>query len=398
MACSTVFRSSIAATFAAYIFTGLFCFGPMLLMMLLAMVLSARSVSNLIEEAFLLSPFGMLFAIWGFAGMFGSLVWGVLYQLAVILICRIFLGRRLSRTVEPPKVESTKPIDDPALLRERRRTFPFYLIDPLRRSPLIPDDMNPMWIKELRWGIGRRGAVLIRLFYGFLIGYSLLSLALLYLQGFGRTDECGMWMVIQMVLTASLAPILLVNTFSKEFEIGNMDMLRMTLLDPRDIIRGKLLAGVSTLAPLVLAAGLSNFWLPLVSPGMGWDLFFIGCGTLLVSTFLAACVGLLASVLTRKTSTAIVLSYFLNLCLFLGLSLLVLFIMAGLLQGLDCVEASFVCFFSPIGAFAWNVGNARRGSSLLTLYWTGNVLTFLLLALLTVDLALWRLKASMRDR
>ena len=66
-----------------------------------------------------------------------------------------------------------------------------------------------------------------------------------------RSDDAMRdWILFQNYVTVLLAPALMANALTKEMELGNLDMLRMTLLRPRDITLGKLAAGAMALFPV----------------------------------------------------------------------------------------------------------------------------------------------------
>jgi ABC-type transport system involved in multi-copper enzyme maturation permease subunit len=304
----------------------------------------------------------------------------MLYQVVFISVCARLTLRILRRPQEPLKVETRKPIDNPLVLEARRKTFPFYLIDPLRRKKQIDDQQNPMMVRELRWGLMNRGTILVRVCYSMLILYFLVGCTSIYLQR--SYESIFPWLILQMVLTVALIPALVGNLFTKEYELGNIDMLRMTLLKPRQIVLGKAVAGAISVAPALIAAILAA--VPALFLKLGsqeWLLLLTGYTTLFVCALVALALSIFASLLTRRTSTSLVLSYVFNAFVFVGLFGICMFVAEVLInwrgtpQGLGAASA----FTSPIGAFVFGIAETHwRGSPSHNMYWASNVVLFML--------------------
>ncbi len=364
---SALFRNSFFAIIGAYIGMLALMAGPMFVIMLLMFL--SDSVGNPARELYeVASHFSPVVTVWDTSRELGQFVVAVVYQLIFIGVCWFLTRSILRRPPRPVIVHTEKPIDDPVTLRERRRTFPFYLIDPLQRKEPIKDGRNPMLAKELYWGVTNRGATLIRVFYTALGIYFIGGAMVIYLEG--TFDTIFLWLVSQIVLTVMATPALVANTLTKEYELGNMDMLRSTLLTPRQIVVGKFYSGAATIVPLVLAAICSCISL-IVMYDVRWDLLVTGYGTLIVCSFMSLGVGLFASMLTRRTATALVLTYIFSILVFLGI-----YVIAGIvLVWMDVVTSvslypspPIICLISPIIAFVYNVGMSRT-STLVNSYW-----------------------------
>jgi len=357
--CSARFRKTFVAIGAAYggvlgvVFSGIVA--AMIAVPVLALV--AFDLPYSIRPNDLpLCPFRTVRSIFDQTLVWGELSGTVLVQMLLCAGCFVWTLRILRRPPAPPKIEAFRPIDDPKILWKRRTTWPFYLIDPRARKKPIEDGRNPMLLRELRWGIMTRETFLARLF--------LASFGLWFLSSFPAVvdiDVSGVptWFVTMMVITILLAPAFLANTLTKEYEIGNIDMLRMTLLTPREIILGKLAAGVTVVAPMYASAVVASVAL-FVTGTYTWSLLFKGYVSLLLCAALSVCIGLFSSVLTKRSSTALVFSYLFTLALFAG-SLIV-----GILFWDDVNPHSatpevhaFVAMGSPIVAFMWSLDQPR---------------------------------------
>ena len=333
--------------------------------------------------------------------------WPILYQIFWGL-SSFFLARRLLlKPANPPKVELRKPIDDTAVLERRRRQFPFYLIDPLRRKPSIESHRNPMLIRELRWGIPGRAGGLIRVFYGAFIVYMATAIYVLSQMRAAYDGYSIPFVVMQMIVTVLVIPPLLANSMTKEYEMGNMEFLRSTLLTPYEIVLGKVGASVITLGPLLLASACAGVLMAgciLIEIGPGELIYlFTGYGSLATCVLLSLGIGMFTSVSTRRTATALILSYCLSLILYVGLALAV---MSGFMwfrskwgwTNYDNVAA----FFSPIGEYIYGPVQ-QRGHHIeggpFNIYWLSNVVLFSGIGLEFLIVTVYRFaRSGMKDK
>lgn len=352
----------------------------------------------------LVSPIGAMAAIFqDDVGIFEFSV-NTLYQLAFVAVCYRLTLRFLRTDREPPLVETEKPIDDAAVLAARRKTFPYYLIDPLKRKKPIEDGRNPMFVREMRWGLFSRGTLLVRVTY-FAFGLYFFAGAISLFGGGSDVSMLG-WMHAQLLITVFIAPALVSNALTKEYELGNVDMLRMTMLRPREIVLGKLLAAVQCVAPIIGAAVLSAFIvLALSRQQRDWGIVLPGYATMVLCGALSVTLGLWASLFTQRTSVALSVSYVLNILVFVA-GPMVAEIVCGywfsdLIQEESALWDDYLLpatrFLSPITAyrFAATVG---EGTVWLP-YWLLNMAVFGLLALILAEYSVrFFAKRRMRDR
>jgi hypothetical protein len=322
--CSAFFRRAIWAASGSYVAVAALMWLAPLLIGMAALVLAAFEL-DIGDEEYLWPLLNMTSP----GVMIGSLVlrfatvewWQVVGHFVflggVSSISLLGAHRYLYRHGQRHVPETEKPIDDPAVLSARRRKFPYYLLDPLKRKKPIEDGRNPLLVRELRWGIFSRSAVFVRLFY---CTFPIFGFMTIWLLGFNVPDAEAIVgaAVLQMVVLVAVAPALLANSFTKEYELGNIDMLRMTLLSPRAVVHGKAGAGLMAQCPVLLAAVFCSlvtvvfaprFWLPLAA----------GLATLLVCAFISTSLGLFASLLTRRTTVSLILGYGLAFIAFWGI-------------------------------------------------------------------------------
>lgn len=191
---------------------------------------------------------------------------------------------------------------------------------------------NPITIKELRSRMrGRRAFTVLTIYLLFAIGL----VGLIYTSVTANSTpsptvsrDAGQAtfvtiLSIQTFLVLFMAPAFTAGAVSGERERQTYDLLRTTLLSPRDFVLGKLISALSYVVLLIIAA------IPLLS------LSFILGGIvlaevvvsqlLLVFTALAyAMLGLYFSTITRSTMAASVSTYATTFFLTVGLPLLVL--------------------------------------------------------------------------
>ena len=395
---STIFDQGLAAIAGAYVGVLALMLGPALIVLFVLLFLGIFGSRGAIEQALsisatIASPFYTLASIVS-AGGISRLVFGLsmAYHAIFIGACYIVTLKMLRRPPRPVRVPAWRPIDSEALLKRRRNEWPYYLIDPMRRKKPIEDGRNPMLVRELRYGLISRGTIWVRVFYGAFFAYFMLGVAVT----FERTsfEDTRTWLLAQILVTVAVAPSLVANALTKEYELGNIDMLRMTLLAPRDIVMGKGLSGLMAVMPMVGAACCSA--LPLILWGMSnVDVMAMGYVTLLVCAMVSVSLGLAASLVARRTTPALIISYVLNALVFGGVSYLAQFAIHGtLLLGKNEHLDPAVVMLSPIRAFFVFADNWAK-TSVPPVEW---IVSMVLFALLGTMLAYAALAAFARYR
>ena len=317
-------RRTVAATVAAYV--------------VIAALLAAASFSVLYSRG------GSAMRLTTDLALFGLVLAGGALLLTVVA---------LERPKRAVRLRSTKIIDDVQALETRRKRFPYYLIDPLRRRPMIADGKNPVLVREMRAGVMRRMTVSIRIFYAATATFCVISIVgplMMFGQIYARnmaTVVVRRILVLESLLVILVCPILLVNAFSKERVAGSVDALRMTLLTPRQIVMGKLGGALSIAVPVLLAVTVGLVPLGLLTFGFGGSAraLLMGYPTLLVCTWYAVCAGLTASVLTKRTGTSLLLSYLLCGAAFAGLG--------GLMCAVTLLGLGLLNMVYPMRDVAW---------------------------------------------
>ena len=323
--CSAIFRGTVAAILVSYVAT---LYVPMGLGYLLTAAVAsflgydvaAMAVDSPLPTA---CPF---IALVSYAQLHDwQLVCVLVYQMFIVVVCSAMtvVGQR----VESKRVRSVGKPQSAATLEQRRRSFPYYLIDPEAPRKPIEDNRNPILVKELRWGIRSRASLAIRLFsVALFVSAGILFLMALSYEG-ARTpnaDSSTIMMAILIVigLILLIAPALFTRTFGKEDERGNLDLVRMTLLTPGQIVWGRLLSATIAVAPAILGSMVGTLFISAFELSEPHVLGVLSCGwiTLVVLVLLCASLGLFSSVVTRTTGMSILLCY--------GLSAAVIYVLA----------------------------------------------------------------------
>lgn len=323
LAASSVARRGFLAIGLSYVGVIALMLGPLILtyivMAVLIQFMELRSMLGATESVvYFATPAGAMWSALYDPMPRNLYLLSLAYPLLFTVVCLAWTHRRVRIPPVPPRIEEDKPIDDEGELRKRRYGFPFYLIDPLRRKKAIEDRRNPMMVRELRWGLFNRGTILVRVFYVSFVFYFFTG-ALVIIDP-GSLDTIQIWILSQIGLTVLVAPALMSNAFTKEYELGNMDMLRVTLLQPRELVVGKLTAGVGSMLPLLAAALLSC--VPVLLAGEdNYQVIGMGYSTLGVCAVLSMSIGLLCSMFARRTSTSLALSYAFGFVFFGGIYL-----------------------------------------------------------------------------
>lgn len=190
----------------------------------------------------------------------------------------------------------------------------------------------------------------------------------------------GYALLYETALVLMVVPAVMASTLAKEEELGNLDMLRTTLLRPWEIISGKVLSAMILLAPILLGVAAGTFPILLTALIVGefrapiyYGVFLIA---LVVDVFFVVGVSLAASVRCRKTMTAVVASYVVNLVLLVGIPTMIIVVYDIMNVPQNDFSAGIAFFTSPIVAQFYNYEEYARSNSMgiLNSYWVATVL------------------------
>jgi ABC-type transport system involved in multi-copper enzyme maturation permease subunit len=191
----------------------------------------------------------------------------------------------------------------------QRDQFPDRLFAPPRRTSLMKDDANPVYDKEIHAELFSQGTLMLRLVIQISM---LLAIPLMAAFLFIVPRYCPWYISYVLVFNILVAPVFSAGALTSERERQTLELLLTTILQPWQIMWGKLLAGFRVsyvltmflMWPVVLA-----FILDIQVYGSNWLsvlVFFLIVFTAAVFNSVSA---LLCSAACKRTSVAMLMSY-----------------------------------------------------------------------------------------
>jgi ABC-type transport system involved in multi-copper enzyme maturation permease subunit len=229
------------------------------------------------------------------------------------------------RLLYPPDVgsEGREVVDEETEQAEtvglviRRDMFPDWLFAPAKRTDLMEDGTNPVLDKELRSEIFSQGTLMLRV----VIQVSmLLSIVIMAIFMFFFPDKVGYYIAYVIVFNMLVGPVFSAASVTQERERQTLELLLTTLLQPSQIIFAKLISSlrISTVLTLLLTEQIVLAYVMVEDLHPNWLSMFIFFAIILATCLLTSTLGLFCSVLCRKTSAAMILTYVVMLALFFG--------------------------------------------------------------------------------
>ncbi len=235
-----------------------------------------------------------------------------------------------------------------------------------KRRP-IPDRSNPVFLRELYWGspfstrrARRTAAVLFAAAF-------LLSCAMAYTASTtNSTDAETVIGIVSAFLAGAIGclyvPVACAGAYTKEHAIANFDLLRGTLMTPKEIVWGKFQAALVLSLAVWCACFLANLPVNLMyvfrSEGVLYLVF--GYGSLLAALVEGAAAGLLVSFYSRRGGAAIVGSYALIFMVYFGFFLVFVIVSEAIGSGPSVRDLSMQIFLvtSPVLSYFWGLFDA----------------------------------------
>jgi ABC-type transport system involved in multi-copper enzyme maturation permease subunit len=242
------------------------------------------------------------------------------WTLAIWVIFGILVNRRL---LHPPDVgsEGKEVIDEEAEAKSSfgvvidRELFPDKLFAPAKRTDLMPDGTNPVLDKELRSEIFSQGTLMLRV----VIQVSmLLSIPLMAVLLFFQPELAAYYVWYVLVFNMLVGPVFSSGSITQERERKTLGLLLTTLLTPNRILMAKLLASlrVSTVLTFLLTEQLLLAFVLIEELRNAWWTLPIFLLIIAACCLITTTTGLFCSALSRRTATAMVLTYLMLLVLF----------------------------------------------------------------------------------
>ncbi len=279
-----------------------------------------RTAASLVVSYLLILPLanaGVLLWVWmtDYGQLRLLLVMTILPAVGVA-VCVVLFANTCARLLHPPDVgsEGKEVVDleqesqQAVGLVIQRDQFPDWLFAPAKRDDLMEDNANPVYDKEMRSEIFSQGTLMLRLVIQVSMGLCLPLMAVcLYIM-----PQYAPWYIGYVVVFNMLVgPVFSAGSVTSERERETLDLLLTTIITPWQILWGKLFAGLRVssvltlflLWPLLLACIMvSAYWLNLPSVGAYLLIVLLTCLT-------TAMLALFCSVLFRKTSHALMVTY-----------------------------------------------------------------------------------------
>lgn len=191
----------------------------------------------------------------------------------------------------------------------QRDQFPDRLFAPPRRTALMKDDANPVYDKEIHAELFSQGTLMLRLVIQISM---LLAIPLMALFLFIWPMYCPWYICYVLIFNILVAPVFSAGALTSERERQTLELLLTTVLLPRQILWGKLLAGFRVsyvltmflMWPMVLA-----FVLGMQMYGSNWLAVVAFFAIVFVAAVFNSVSALLCSAVCKKTSVAMLASY-----------------------------------------------------------------------------------------
>ena len=250
--------------------------------------------------------------------------------------------------------------------------------------------VNPLTVKELRGRMrGARAYAVVTVYISIVSGIALLLYTGVSLSnpnsGVGNSSQVGaalFYVVVglQIVLVSFVAPAFTTGAISGERERQTFDLLKATLLTPRQIVWGKLTPALGFILLLVMAT-IPLFSLAFLLGGVEPLQFGAALCVILASAALFTTLGLYVSSRTQTTLSATIITYALVVGIVIGLSVLAIVAFPLLSTALGrpgsgaagaATPVLTVLFFalvsiSPIGALVTTEANFQSNGNMFVL-------------------------------
>ena len=425
LACSSVCGHTTSAVLLNYVLVLLFAGATWLPAALLSNLLpnlngmfqAIRSFSPFDAMLYLLYPdtYKLTMSTDGGSGLSPFAVFLIAALVMAVLALLVFRWNMLRPEIRSRKYRGQVYTDTKKALK-RKLTFPFYLLDPLKRKKPIGRFSNPIFVAEMRSKLFANTNFVVRTMSIIFI----LSLGILTLLAFQMGEEIHagsvrlVAIVFQIGIVALLAPGVSSGLITDEITAGTFDALRMTPVSPFTLIFGKLkatffyamiflISSVFILLAMAYLEPASCFpEMSVTEPGYfpalwkkmtteeGWFASF--CETyhtigiwvviLLISTTTFLTAGLVCSAFARSTPQATVGAYAIT-----GLICLVSLIPVPLAEKFSHSMSFFLLSFNPIAAAMQITGGSFANYPSL---WLHNIVVLLILNVVFLTAATWR--------
>lgn len=247
----------------------------------------------------------------------------IVAPIAALVFAIAVLGVLRRRLLYPPDLgsEANEVVDEDQEQQQaigmviQRDQFPDNLFAPSRRTDLLPDGANPVFDKEMRSEIFSSGTLMARLVIqvSMLLAIPLMAIFLFYMP-----SMAGWFVGYCMLFNMLVGPVFLAGSVTSERERETLDLLLTTNLTSSAILIPKFLAGlrVSTVLTLFLIPPLIVAGILVEEFRQNWLSLLVYFGLILMTCLTTATLAIFTSVIFRRTSVAMLVSYSLLIVLF----------------------------------------------------------------------------------
>ena len=186
----------------------------------------------------------------------------------------------------------------------------FKLPGKIRINPIVKKDLRVIARSmKIAWAIFAYEMVLAIIFF-FAI-YIIFDAA----SSYGYTSDYQEFMAlfpiiagVEFAIIALIMPIITASAISGEKEKQTFDLLMTTVMTPRAIVRGKVESAVIRMMVFIVAS-IPLMALSFTIGGLSWWNLVVTMIAFLIFAILTGSIGIFASTLTKKTISAIILTY-----------------------------------------------------------------------------------------
>ena len=185
--------------------------------------------------------------------------------------------------------------------------------------------LNPILKKDLRvtsrtmkfsWGLFAFEAVLTLIF--------IFAISIIYNENTGYVEiyKALVWLfpiigATELSIVALIMPIETATAITSEREKQTFDILLTTVMTPRAIIRGKVLAAVMHIMTFIIAS-IPLMALSFTAGGVGWWALFAYLICVFIFAYFVGSIGIFCSTITKKSIASIIISYVIYSTIFGG--------------------------------------------------------------------------------
>lgn len=273
------------------------------------------------------------------------------------------------------------------------------------RLKKLPERWNPAFVRELHSLMVAQRFTPPRLVVTgtfVLLVVSTLNFVQRYENLVDRGDEPAaafFWICGMMVLMSIATPAVAATVWTREHDRNTADALRMTLLTPSQIVVGKLAAAVcaASLALILAAVCSAPLYRYVDASNSNFNLAVVaGLITLSITTVLCGTLGVMASIIAKRTTSAVLAAFAASGAVMIGpyVVMALSWITQFLEPGRNVGAWSFL---SPFLAYVWNGADRELRDFSITPYWVASTIVHGLLTLLLIH-ATVRIFAGYRMR